>query len=845
MYLRTISRYIILTIFIVLSLLFFTILVVFFLLTNILALIQDWTFFAMIIVYFVLLEEIFRWSKQGRRSEMSDLVAILFFFFLIFFFTKDIFTSLIGGFSIYLWFGIFELKDYPVLNKLLIISLVTYNLIFVSGIISSYLQNPFIFNTSFSFSFWVILGLGFILFGRRYIVIWRFMSPEYLTLLLYIIAWLAVVFVNQYTPFNFISQKPLDLSNLNPFDLFLNIYFVLILVNWLIYFASGPILDKFLGVKAIKDENVISLINKVKENMGIKKSVKIGIGKYPILNAMAYGSFLDRRIAIIAENELKIPKDELKGIVAHEFAHSKKNHTLILTIITSIDLIIRMLLGFPATFYDYTFGNPQIPFFGFIIINIAIYILIYIFVRFLEGKADQYAKKKGYGKELVKALYNLESFYATGRQIGLNTMLLCDEKINKEHQILNYIETAEYIHSSLVKPSRSSLLSNFLNSHPPTYYRVAAILGENLSSAKEAILPLICLKKSKIRKYGNKFESERNIFDQIATQKFSQFFNIKQVSEYINSLNRKDLFKFDLNKDFLFRNKLTDEMILGTLKDVHFSDNICEIDLFNIYDIKNKKEMKLNASLYHKTRIVRNGLYFLDNKTPLILKDVELNESYNHAKYIFTKKDNTIIKKTIKETKLPNSVFILNDFKDDDLFFKEKGKIKIVKCSGIRVNDNYDNIEIDFNNKQSNEEAPPISLKLSELIIKPRKISMIIGKDRFFRDSEINVINWLIKKQCRAQIFLKKPVNNLEVGYICSLENRRSKKSKERNNSILKIKNIFGQHLEIPYKSIEVIAFDYKTALIQKKRETSLSSKIGYIIQKKMKPQKIMYLNKV
>ncbi len=799
----------------------------------------------MFIIYFIFLEEIFRWSKQGRRSEMSDLVAILFFFFLIFFFTKDIFTSLIGGFSIYLWFGIFELKDYPVLNKLLIISLVTYNLIFISGIISSYLQNPFIFNTSFSFSFWVILGLGFILFGRRYIVIWRFMSPEYLTLLLYIIAWLAVVFINQYTPLNFINQKPLDFSNFNLLDLFFNIYFVLIIVNWLIYFASGPILDKLLGIKAIKDENLISLINSVKNHMGIKKNVKIGIGKYPILNAMAYGSFLDRRIAIIAENESQIPKDELKGIVAHEFAHSKKNHTLILTTITCVDLIIRMLLGFPATFYDYTFGNPQIPFFGFIIVNIAIYILIYIFVRFLEGNADQYAKKRGYGKELVKALYNLESFYATGRQIGLNTMLLCDEKINKEHQILNYIETAEYIHSSLVKPSRSSLLSNFLNSHPPTYYRVVAILGENLSSSKEALLPLICLKKSKIRKYGIKFESERNIFNQIATQKFSQFFNIEKISEYINNLNRKDLFEFDLNKDFLFRNKLTNEIIFGTLKDVSFNNNICEIDLLSVYDNKNKRELKLNASLYQTTRVLINGLYFLDNKTPLILKDIELNEGYNHAKYIFAKKDNSIIKKKIKDTNLPHSVHILNDYKDNELFFKEKGKIKIVYCSGIIINENYDDIEIKLKNKELNEENPPLSLKLSDIIIRPRNISIVIGKDRIFRDSEINMINWLIKKQCRVQIFLKKPVNNFEIGYISSLKTEASKMVKNHNNAFLKVKNIFGQFIEIPYKSIEAIAFDYKTALIQKKRETSLFSKIGYIIQKRIKPQKIMYLNKV
>ena len=93
----------------------------------------------------------------------------------------------------------------------------------------------------------------------------------------------------------------------------------------------------------------------------IKGKVKVGFGKYPILNAMAYGSVLDKRIAVIAKDINEIPKDELKGILTHELAHTKGKHTFILTFITSIYLIIRMFLGIPATFYDYTFGNPQIP----------------------------------------------------------------------------------------------------------------------------------------------------------------------------------------------------------------------------------------------------------------------------------------------------------------------------------------------------------------------------------------------------------------------------------------------------------------------------------------------------
>ena len=165
---------------------------------------------------------------------------------------------------------------------------------------------------------------------------------------------------------------------------------------------------------------------------------------------MAYGSFFDKRIAIIAEDIDQIPSDELKGIVAHELAHTKGKHTLILTLITTADLIVRMIFGIPATFYDYTFGDPQIPLVIFIILNLIIYIILFVFVRILEGRADLKTKKAGYGTELVKALYNLESFYATGREIGLNTMLLSEEKISKENQLLDYYKTASYLYNSII-----------------------------------------------------------------------------------------------------------------------------------------------------------------------------------------------------------------------------------------------------------------------------------------------------------------------------------------------------------------------------------------------------------
>jgi Zn-dependent protease with chaperone function len=813
---------------------------------NWLGLISDWSFLLTFLLFLLTIEEFYHWVRNNKRSEMSDLVAIGFFFFLIFFFTKDFLTSIMGAFSIYLWIGIFELREYPILNKILIISLVTYNVIFIAGIISFYQNNPIFINTAFAFSFWIILILGFLLFGRKYLVVWRFMSPEYLTLLLYIIAWIAVIFINQYTPLNFISNKPLIFNEITILDFFYNVYFILIVINWLIYFISGPILGKMLGIKKVKDDKLLKLVEEVKNDIGINHNVKVGYGKYPILNAMAYGSFFDKRIAIIAEDLNQIPNDELKGIIAHELAHTKGKHTMILTIITSIDLLIRMIIGIPATFYDYTFGNPQIPMVVFIVLNLLIYFFLFILVRILEGRADLKAKKAGYAKELSKALYNLESFYATGREIGLNTMLLCDEKISKDNQLLDYMNTAIYLNRAMIKPSRISLIGSFINSHPPSYYRIAALLGDELKPGKEAILPFICLKKSKQKNYAQNFEEARQKFKIIANEKFKQLFKIEDIALLMENLRKKEVYKFDLTKNFIFRNTITDDIILGKLNDIHFLDDLGDGRQFIITNLKSNQEEILNTAIYTHSQIELGETYFLRQNTPLTLAEINIKKTkmVNEKSYIFLDKEKNKITKPVLKTKLPNSLVLIQNFKDRDIFFKNKGELNISRCVDVLEANNLSEIELIFSKSEKSEEKEQkqFAFKIDKLIIRPKTINLVIHKDTRFRKSEYQIIDWLINRDLLTYVYLKKPVNNVEIGFIQEMQRnfKNSKKEGDSNKETLFLKNIFDKTVEIPFDIIELIMFEFNSAMIQVKSETSFTSRLGYKIMKKFKPKRII-----
>ncbi|MHA1562666.1 MAG: hypothetical protein ACTSPA_11125 [Promethearchaeota archaeon] len=148
---------------------------------------------AFVILWGLLINEGISWVKNGKRSDWSDLVVILFLFVTIFLFTNDIFNSFIGAFSLYLIFGIYELKEYEVLNKILLITVITYNFIFFAGILDTILEKEGLWrDTAFNMSFWLMLILGFAFFGRKYMVVFRFMSPQYLTLALYLVSWMAI-----------------------------------------------------------------------------------------------------------------------------------------------------------------------------------------------------------------------------------------------------------------------------------------------------------------------------------------------------------------------------------------------------------------------------------------------------------------------------------------------------------------------------------------------------------------------------------------------------------------------------------------------------------------------------
>ncbi|MCK4779731.1 MAG: hypothetical protein KAT57_06070, partial [Candidatus Lokiarchaeota archaeon] len=281
-----------------------------------------------------------------------------------------------------------------------------------------------------------------------------------------------------------------------------------------------------------------------------------------------------------------------------------------------------------------------------------------------------------------------------------------------------------------------------------------------------------------------------------------------------------------------------------TLIDVHFIDDITDPEEFIITNLKTNQKNFLNSSIYSLIQFNLHEQYFLHKNDPLKLANIELSDNNKEGYYIFLDKNDKKIKKPIKKTKLPNSVLFIKNLKNLEIFLKTKGELKIFKCTNVIPAYNLNEFQIEISDIQNQETN--IRYPLSELIIRPKNVFLSISRSYSFRESEVNLMKWLKKRHLQVFLYLKKPVNNLEIGYIQIIDvniqksKKDSSKGKNADRNVIFFNNIFGKEIKIPYKELDIINFEYNSAVIQLKSETSVTSRLGFKILKKFKPERII-----
>ena len=591
----------------------------------------------------VFLLELRKYLKYRAYPDLLELSGIGVLATTLFTLTNDILLSGLAGILGIMIIGTFEVRENPIWVRMMGTFTISYGFFFIM-VIAGFITSTaipslgdnilnFLIDTGFSSNidiqqFFVGIGYNLIIyvmvftallvFGRKFIVVTRFISPQMTYLVLYMVA---IFLLSQ-------LQLPQIIK-----------YPAIFLVNLIIYMISGPLLTFLYAIKPLDDPRVETIIKDVQNNISTPIK-KIGIVKAPILNAFAFGPWFDQRIAYIASDLDQFTDEEIRGITAHELAHVQKKHTLILLGVTALELIIKLFIDAPPTYWDYVFlGGQDWDFVSLWLLNIILFPILLTFVKILEGQADKITKEKGYGLELAESLFRLEGFYyGIAGEIGFNTQLMTGKTRSKDEEIRFMGDQAYYLYHNLA-PSRMTCLMNLIASHPLTSIRIAMQLDNSIGPLKAGLM-IWALLIPGLRKRTIKNLQKNNIeMAKLLSDKYSKDFGtVKDYIEitYENEEGNQLVGQYVLAKPKL----LADSAHWGKIVSFTNTSNIVSPIEFEIEDSQGDIK-KLNKGDYDFIPAEPGQEYFMKDGKLVTLENIKMKDR-NFKKFIFTHKNKRI-----------------------------------------------------------------------------------------------------------------------------------------------------------------------------------------------------------
>ncbi|MBY8999693.1 MAG: M48 family metalloprotease [Candidatus Heimdallarchaeota archaeon] len=712
---------------------------------------------------FFIISELVTKIRHGTSSENLMLAFISITFGAVLLVFENWLMAIALGLFVLALYQTFQLWNSPVWREFMIISLTTY-LVFLVGTVGDFIYELITEEASELFTAWaynimifVFIIMALIFFGKKFVLVSRMMSPQVLYLVLF-----ALIYVALYIVTNLLITAeviPADtVENLSWFYLapvlsnsiaerivFLSLgpYELLIAAAFGMYFISGPLLTKLFGIKPIEDERILSLVEEVRVKMGIKRKLKVGFVEAPILNAMAFGPWFDQRITLICRTLEEFNDDDIRGIVAHELAHNKRLHVVILQVISATEMMIKKALLLPATTLDYSaYRELEVSFGIYFLINYGILAFLYIFVRILEGDADKQTKKAGYGRELAQALYRLEGFYqGVAGDFGVNVQLLTGKEFSEEEKQRFLGEAAIRLYKHVYRPGRWDMIANIFMSHPRSAYRIQAMIDDDLSPIKGALLPYWLILPNFIRgRTIKKFAGKRDDFSDLISSRYKEYFGKAGVKTFLEITRMNELISRIVGREVVAYDQIDDVIVVGTAEGVVISDIICRPLSLSIKDEKGNSQM-IQVSDFSIHDAMINEIYVGKMGDTGVLVSYETAKDGNQPEFTFRTLNDEDKTYTKKYTGKPIS--FLENFVNNEIFFYMDGvdrgaiikKFKLGKTfseSTFVFDVDHSGVieEVSLEGKNLLIELPPVLLRFSKDKIAKQTVTMqtLIGK---------------------------------------------------------------------------------------------------------------------
>lgn len=538
---------------------------------------SDWTrtisAVLLLMSLYLLVSELIIAKRTGKPTDNAILGGILLLGSITTLVFGDVLLGVLAAVSVLMIHQTWALRGSPVWRELLVSSSVTYFMIMIGQFLTVWFDDDRYFGIAYTASIYVFLILCFIFFGRRFILVSRFMSPQILYVSLFIVAYVAI-YQFDLKDHRYIPGLP-DWSDRVLFATF-GTYESLLLASFAIYLISGWVLNVLFSIKPVTDPRVVKLVDEVKGRLGIKRKVKIGHAPAPILNAMAYGPFYDLRIAFISNSMDEFTDDDIRGIAAHELAHSSKHHIPYLLGLTALELAIKKAFGLPASQLDYAWeSNVGISFLAYFLYSYGIMIILLVFVRILEGHADETTLKAGYGKELARALYKLDAFYrGVAGDFGMSVNLLTNKQYTESERHRYAGDSAVELLTYIRSPGTMSLIGNILMSHPKTAFRLAYLTSEDLRPRRGAFLPYLMLIPFIRKKWKKRLASTEPMIREIVDAEYINSFGTDAIERYTKVSGLEHYSRRYVSQTVIGFRPLTKTLSIGSCTAVEATDSV-------------------------------------------------------------------------------------------------------------------------------------------------------------------------------------------------------------------------------------------------------------------------------
>ena len=684
--------------------------------------------------------------RHGTTSENMMLALIGLTFGLVLILMNAWLIAIALSFFVLAVYQTYQLRESPVWRELMITSVATY-FVFLIGTVGDKIQflvtgedNEIFTGWAYNLMIYVFLIMALIFFGRRFILVSRMMSPQLLYLLLF-----ALIYVVLYTLTNIVTiSETITAENLSFFYLssvlddriaeriiFLTIapYEVIILLAFGMYFVSGPMVTKLLGIKKIEDERILAIVEEIRLKLGIKREIKVGYVKAPILNAMAYGPFFDQRVALISKDLSEFSDDDIRGIVAHELAHNSRLHVVWLQIIAAAEMVIKKALLLPATTLDYAAYPQHIPFAVYFLINYGILAFLLIFVRLLEGDADLQTKKIGYGTELAQVLYKLEGFYqGIAGDFGLNVQLLTGKEFTEEENQRFLGEAGIRLYRHLHRPGRWDMFANIFMSHPRSAYRIVAMIDDEISPIKGALLPYWLLLPNFLRRKSlRQLNRKREEFAELISDKYNSYYGKEGVKSFLEITKMDKLLSMLQDRTIVAYDHIDDVVIEGQVSGIQISDKISRPIFLKIKSEAEEKQIQITDFVIHDAQL--NERYILRNGRIGTLTSWKKYPKKNKPFFVFQSLNDETKTFETKYTGKPVKYF--EEIVGKEVFFYKEGADRIARLNKANFSSSFQISEFEFEVDEAGEfkemkllgdniivDLPPVLLRFSKEKIK-------------------------------------------------------------------------------------------------------------------------------